>query len=250
MFFLKLKGKHMGLALHNISCKNIKEVLMVVQNDTKVKKYLKTLSKEKLITLLMEYSTDNFKKEILLRDAPDDVINISLNKIISSVNRNLDDEELLYNPEKFQEKISLSTIETNSYGGFDFIIYGFKKLENIEDLESLWKAKNISQYYKYLEKEQRIEEMYALLSSLPENREKFLKKHKLAYKEEAIGFFNAQITENLKTTGDGYYHNIADLLWQLKALIEEEEFKSRVEALKFEYKRRRNFVGILLKRFG
>ncbi len=411
---------------------------MPVKNDTKVLKYLKTLSKEKLIELFMEHSTENFKKEIILSDTPDDVIDISLNKIISSITMYLEDEELLYNPEKFQEKISLSikslevfvnqkpkkvfkflfdlaedleekqengylwidhyhseeyfdfdilsdeimtlldkvkdkdlqlklfmdfgevakssgyidfsydalnladktpllayfheestlsfyhtiqellsyeekenfllsagsnetlisfyiendksslaiekleallkekfelhyvetlltltsiskerlrefvsqTIEINSYGGFNFIIDGFKKLESIEDLARLWKDTHPSQYYKYLEKEQRIEEMYALLKSLPENREAFLKKYKLAYKEEATEFFNAQITENLKTTGDGYYHAIADNLWQLKTLIEEEELKSRVEALKQEYKRRRNFVGILVTRFG
>lgn len=414
---------------------------MPVKNDTKILKYLNTLSKEKLIELLIEYSPESLKKEIILRDASDDVLDIRLNAIISSLNMDLDDEELLYNPEKFQKNISESIenlsifvnqrpseifeilfdlaekledkyengylwidnyhteeyfdfdklsdemmglincikdtkvqlklfmkfgevaqgsgylpfsydalgledkqpllayfnaksalpfyhyieallsfeekekfllahdlkgvyeilikiylennkkylaievienllkeefdlkyveklltltnitterlrlfiskmIETNSYGGFNFIVDGFKKLDNIKELERLWKDKNSSQYYKYLEKEQRIDEMYALLKALPNNREAFLKKHKLAYKEEAIDFFNAQITKNLKSTGDTHYHNIAGALWQLKALIEEEELKIKVEALKFEYKRRRNFVAILVTRFG
>ena len=411
---------------------------MSVKNNTKVLKYLKTLSKEKLIELIMELSPKSFKREIILKDAPRDEVNSCLNKISSSLTSILADEELLYAPRKFQKEISQymeelkvlvnqnpksvmkivfdlmleiegqqadgylwidhyydeeyfdfdifsdemmtlihriedkevqlqffidlgesaeesaympfsyealgledktpflayfneestlsfyhtieellsfeeqetfllsagsnktlisfyiendkanlaieileallkenfeleyveqlltltsisqerlrifvsKTIETNSHGGFNFIIDGFKKLDNIENLESIWKDTTPSQYYKYLEKEQRIDEMYALLNSLPENREVFLKKYKKAYKEEAIVFFNTQITENLKSTGDTYYHKIADTLWQLKSLIEEEEFKSRVEALKKEYKRRRNFVGILVSRFG
>jgi hypothetical protein len=411
---------------------------MPVKNDTKILKYFKTLSKKELIKLLMEYSPENFKKEILLRDVSKDELKRGLNKISSALSSILEDEELLYAPRKFQKEISRymedlkafvnqdpkkvmkiafnlaleieveqengylwtdhyyeeeyfdfdifsdeimtlihkisdkdlqlklfmdfgevanssgylafsydtleledktpllayfneestlsfyntikellsyeekekfllsagsykslisfyiendkanlaiekleallkekfeleyveklltltsiskerlrefvsQTIETSPYEAFDFIIDGFKKLENIEDLERLWKDKSLSEYYQYLEKEQRIDEMYALLNSLPENREKFLKKYKLAYKEEAIAFFNTQITENLKTTGNSYYHKISEALWQLKALIDEVELKSRVEALKFEYKRRRNFVGILVKRFG
>jgi len=411
---------------------------MAVKNDTKVLKYLKTLSKEKLIKLIMDFSPESFKKEIILKDTPIDKVNSCLKKISSSLKSILGDEELLYAPIKFQKEISQymeelkvfvnqnpkrvmkivfdlilnieeeydngylwidryddeeyfdfdifsdeiiallhriedtevqikffmdfretlensgyisfsykaldladktpllryfneestlsfyhyieellsfeekekfllysmenktlislyikndkvnlaierlegllkedfeleyveqlltltsiskerlrlfvsKTIETNAYGGFNFIIDSFKKLDNIEELESIWKETTPSEYYKYLEKEQRIDEVYALLTSLPENREAFLKKYKLAYKEEAIGFFNAQITENLKSTGDTYYHKIADALWQLKELIEKEEFKSRVEALKNEYKRRRNFMAILLSRFG
>jgi len=410
---------------------------MAVSKDTKILAYLNTLPKEKLIELLMQYAPESFKKEIILRDAPDDVLDIRLNAIISSINTSLDDEELLHHPPKFQKEISqymedlkafvnknpnrimqivfdlaleieekqengylwidhyyeeeyfdfdifsdeimvlidkiediklqiklfvefgelaqksaylafsfealkiedkklllthfneksslafyycieallsfeekenfllsagsneslisfyiendkeklaieiienllkekfdLSYVEKlltltsvskerlrlfvsqtieSSYGGFNFIVDGFKKLDDIKELELLWKEKSLSQYYSYLAKEKRIDEMYILLEALPNNREAFLKKHKLAYREEAIDFFNAQIKENLKNTGDNYYHNIADTLWEFKGLIEEEELKARVESLKFEYKRRRNFVGILVTRFG
>jgi hypothetical protein len=141
-------------------------------------------------------------------------------------------------------------IEECSYNGFEFIVDGLKKVENVEELEALWREKNLFRYYEYLEQENRIEEMFGLLEKLPHNKEKFFKKNKEAYPKETIEFFNAQIEENVKTTGDNYYRAIADALFQLKQLIDAEEFILKVEGLKNEYKRRRNFVAILIQRFG
>ncbi len=141
-------------------------------------------------------------------------------------------------------------IEEGRYGAFEFIADGLKKVDNKEELETLWREKELSTYYKYLEKEKRVAEMFELLKKLPHNKEKFFKQNKEAYPKEAIDFFNAQIEENLRTTGDNHYRTIANALFQLKSLIDEDEFHLRVEHLKSEYKRRRNFVAILVDRFG
>ncbi|CAA6807846.1 MAG: Unknown protein [uncultured Sulfurovum sp.] len=420
--------------------KEIKESIVLKQED-KLLTYFENLSRAELIELLMEFSPENFKKEIILRDAPVEELNICLNEIASSIQFDIEDEELLYNPEQFQEKISeymenlkifvnqspdevldvvfelaieieekqengylyidhysseeyfdfdifsdeimalinkiedkekqlrlfmsfgalasasgylpfsydaleiedktallpyfnqdsslsfyhfieaclsfeekehflltqdvkrvyktliyiycennkkslaikvvedllkerfdlayvqellaltevsaerfrtfvFQAIEKNSYGDFNFIVGGLKKVDKPEELEALWKETNLSQYYKYLKKEERIAEMFELLEELPENREKFFKKNKEAYSKDAIVFFNVQIEEHLKATGDNHYRAIADALWELKPLIKVEELRVKVENLKHEYKRRRNFVAILEDRFG
>ena len=98
--------------------------------------------------------------------------------------------------------------------------------------------------------EQRVEEMYLLLKKLPNKREAFLKKYKERYKKEAIELFQQEIKKNLKTTGNEYYKKIAEYLSHLKPLIEADEFDTMVHNFKSEYKRRRNFVAILEKKFG
>ena len=70
------------------------------------------------------------------------------------------------------------------------------------------------------------------------------------YAEEAIVFFKQVISEELKYTGDTHYTNIANALSHLKPLLPEEIFKTMVSRLKREYKRRRNFVKLLEKRFA
>jgi hypothetical protein len=413
----------------------------VLRQEDRVFTYLEALSKVELIELLMEYAPENFKKEIILKNAPVEELNIRINEIDSSIKVDLDDETLLYNPEKFQEKISeymenlkifvnqspnevfeivfdlaleieekqensylwidhyhseeyfdfdilsteimaliekiedkkkqieifvkftessansyymsvnysdleledktpllayfnkdsslkfyhylaellsfeekekflleyesnyiyrdlldlykvynkkekaieyleellaqefqleyvqrlleftnistkrlrkfiLLTLEDRRGGGFDFIYENIKKVEKKEEIERLWKEKRIYDYYIYLEKEQRVEEMYILLKELPDKREKFLKKYKERYKKEAIELFNQEIQNRLKTTGNSYYEEIAEYLSHLKPLIDADEFNTMVRNFKSKYKRRRNFVAILEKRFG
>ena len=144
----------------------------------------------------------------------------------------------------------LQAIEINVYGYFDFIVEHIGKTENKIELEQLIKAKDIARYYDYLEKEDREEELYSLLTKLPVNKNRFFQRYKHNYKEEAIKFFNDEIEKNVKTTGDEYYRAIADALGHLKELIEFNEFTLIVKNLKNEYKRRRNFVAILEKRFN
>ncbi|CAA6825688.1 MAG: Unknown protein [uncultured Sulfurovum sp.] len=435
--------KHIVATLISINQERELTESIVLSQESRVLSYFETLSKAELIELLMEFSPENFKKEIILKDAPVEALNIRINEIASSIKYDIDDEELLYNPEQFQEKISeymenlkifvnqnpdevfeivfelvveieekqeegylwidyydhrgeeyfdfdvfsdeimalinkiqdrksqlrlfmafgalanssgylpfsyerleiedkrdllqffdkesslsfydfveellsfeekesfllthdlknvyeilitiylengkkelaikivekllkekfeleyvqqllaltevsaerfrgfvSQVIEESSYRGFDFIVDGLKKVENPEGLEALWRDKNVSEYYKYLEQEKRIEEMFELLNKLPHNKEKFFKNHKQAYQKEAIAFFNAQIEEHLKTTGDNHYRAIADALVQLKALLDKDAFILKVQSLKNTYKRRRNFMAILEQRFG
>lgn len=433
--------KHIIATLISINQEREITESIVLSQESIVLSYFETLSKSELIELLMEFSPENFKKEIILKDAPVEELNIRINEIASSIQYDIDDEELLYNPEQFQEKISeymenlkifvnqnpdevfeivfelaveieekqengylyiddyhneeyfdfdvfsdeimalinkvqdrksqlrlfmafgalanssdylpfsyekleiedkrdllqffdkesslsfysfieellsfeekesfllthdlknvyeilitiylengkkelainivekllkekfeleyveqllaltevsaerfrgfvSQVIKESSYRGFNFIVDGLKKVENPKALEALWKDKNVSEYYNYLEQEKRIEEMFDLLDKLSHNKEKFFKKYKEAYQKEAITFFNAQIEENLKTTGDNHYRAIADALFQLKTLIEKDVFILKVQRLKNTYKRRRNFISILEQRFG
>ena len=435
--------KHIVATLISINQeREIKESIVLSQED-KLLTYFESLSKVELIELLMEFAPENFKKEIILKDTPVEELNIRLNEIVCAIKYDLADEELLYSPDEFQEKISQymenlkifvnqnpdevmdmvfelaveieikqeegylwidhydyrgeeyfdfdvfsdeimalinkiedkevqlrlfmgfgaladessylpfsyenleiedkrevlqyfdndsslsfydfieellsfeekesfllaqdlegvykkliyiylengkkelaikivedllkekfdldyvkqlmaltkisderfrsfvrQAIEKGRYGAFEFIVDGLKKVDNKEELEILWKKRDLSAYYQYLEKEKRVAEMFELLKQMPHKKEKFFKQNKEVYPKEAIEFFNAQIEENLRETGDNHYRIIADALSQLKSLINEDEFRLRVERLKSEYKRRRNFVAILVQRFG
>jgi macrodomain Ter protein organizer (MatP/YcbG family) len=151
--------------------------------------------------------------------------------------------------ERLREFI-IKAIENGSYRNSEFIIEYIEKIEKRDDIEKLLKDRNPDFYYQLLEKENRVDEMFKLLRELKHHKEEFFKKHKKAYPKEAIDFFNAEIEKNLKSTGDEYYHKIADYLTHLKELIDKDEFSLKVQRLKDKYKRRRNFVKILNKRFG
>jgi len=159
-------------------------------------------------------------------------------------------------PDELEEYL-ITVIEGNFYDSYNFISKNIERVKNIEKIEKFWKEKDITLYYKYLESNNRIEEMYALLDDLDRYsyfssyREEFLKKYKTReeYRDEAITFFKAEIEKNLRTTGDTYYFAIADALTQLKELIDKDELNKMVENLKITYKRRRNFIAILSERF-
>ena len=143
----------------------------------------------------------------------------------------------------------LQSIEERGYRNLDFILENISKIEGRDEIEERLKDKSLDSYYTLLQQENRVAEMFELLGKLPHHKEKFLKKYKKEYLHEAITFFKAEIEKNLKSTGDEYYHKIAEYLTHLKELIDEEAFTFMVTGLKLEYKRRRNFVAILKKRF-
>jgi len=147
-------------------------------------------------------------------------------------------------------KFILLTLEDERGRGFDFIYENIKEVENKEELERLWEEKRVYDYYTYLGKEQRVEEMYLLLKKLPNKREEFLKKYKDRYKKEAIELFQEEIQKNLKMTGNSYYEVIGEYLFHLKPLIDADKFNTMIHNFKSEYKRRRNFVAVLENRFN
>jgi len=143
----------------------------------------------------------------------------------------------------------IQAIQNGSYKSLDFILKNISKIDGRDEVEKLLKDKSLDDYYRLLKQEDRVSEMFELLDDLPSKRESFLKKYKYQYKSEAIAFFRAEIKENLKSTGNDYYQNIADALAHLKELIDSDEFALMVENFKRDYKRRKNFVAILNKRF-
>jgi len=145
----------------------------------------------------------------------------------------------------------LFRIINSNMDGLEFIFENIKKVENPKELELLLKKRNIDRYYYYLERYNRIDEMFEILDkvSLIE-KEKFFYKYKKEYKAQAEQFFRAKIEKSLKYTGDYHYKTIADLLEHLKVIMDESSFISLVQQLKKDYKRRRNFIAILNKRFG
>ena len=143
----------------------------------------------------------------------------------------------------------LQAIDNGGYRDFEFVLENISKIEERDEVEERLKDKNLDIFYRLLQQEGRVSEMFELLNRLIHQQEKFFKKYKQAYPTESIAFFRAGIEENLKPTGNEYYQKIADYLSHLKELIEEEEFNMMVKKLKNDYKRRRNFVAILNKRF-
>jgi len=433
--------KHIVATLIHITQTKTLEVSMVLSHQDKVLEYLQTLSGAELIELVVEFAPDSFIKEIILNDAPVEELNIRINEIASSIKMDVNDEDLLYNPEQFQKNISeymeslkpfvakscdevfeivfdlaeeiedklengylyidhyydesyfdfdtfsleimeligkitdgqkqveiflafaelcsgsgymsvnyddleisdkqillayfndesslqfyhfieeflsfeereqfllkhsadrvfgllvnlylehnkkelaisyieglikekfelayieqlmeiteisnerlrgfvLQALDNGGYRDFEFVLKNINKIEERDEVEERLKDKNLDIFYRLLQQEGRVSEMFELLSRLIHQQEKFFKKYKKAYPTEATDFFRAGIEENLKATGNEYYQEIADYLTHLKKLIEEEEFDMMVEQLKSEYKRRRNFLKILEKRFG
>lgn len=98
--------KHIVATLISINQEREITESIVLSQESRVLTYFETLSKVELIELLMEFSPENFKKEIILKDAPIEELNIRINEIASSIKFDIDDEELLYIPEQFQEKMS------------------------------------------------------------------------------------------------------------------------------------------------
>lgn len=141
-------------------------------------------------------------------------------------------------------------IESSEYNAYDFVVEHMGKCYEIEKLEKEMKKLKPHWYYKYLSKQQRVEEMHTMLKTMPHEKYDFFKKYKKRYPQEAINFYQQVITEELAYTGDTHYINIANALSHLESLLPKEVFDARVYKLKTEYKRRPNFVKILERRFG
>ena len=433
--------KHISATLIHIAQTKMLEVSMVLSHQDKVIKHLQTLSNAELIELVVQFAPDSFIKEIILNDAPVEELNVRINQIASSIKMDVDDEDLLYNPERFQKNISeymenlkpfvakscdevfeivfdlaeeieykldngylyidhyydesyfdfdtfsleimelickitdsqkqveifvafaelcsgsgymsvnyddleisdkeillpyfndessldfyyfieeflsfeereqfllnhatdrivgllvslylehhkkelaisyieglinekfeldyiqklmeiseiskerlrgfvLQALDNGGYRDFEFVLENINKIEERDEVEERLKDKNLDIFYRLLQQEGRVAEMFELLSQLIHQQEKFFKKYKKAYPTEATSFFRAGIEDNLKLTGNEYYQKVAEYLTHLKELIEEEEFDMMVTGLKLEYKRRRNFVKILEQRFS
>lgn len=98
-------------------CKHIVAVLLKIDNEKQIKEsitlakqadlqnHLATLSKEKLIELVIAYAPESFKQEIIFKDAPKEEQKVRINEIVSQIQSDLNDEELLYEPEGFQNKL-------------------------------------------------------------------------------------------------------------------------------------------------
>ncbi len=152
-------------------------------------------------------------------------------------------------PERIRDFVEKAVGEKCHWNN-DFIIKYIDKCGSTETLEVLFENNCPHQFYDYLEKQKRIDEMHALLGRVPEKRLDFYRKYKKHYKDEAIVFFKQSINNELPQTGKTHYYAIAEHLKHLKALIPKTQFDTIVAKLKTEYKRRRNFVEILNNYFG
>ncbi len=147
-------------------------------------------------------------------------------------------------------QLVLQAIESSEYNAYDFIVKYMGKCHEIEKLEKEMKKLKPHWYYKYLSKQQRVNEMHAMLKTMPHEKYNFFKKYKKHYPEEATNFYQQVIVEELAYTGNTHYTNIANALSHLQSLLPKEVFDARVHSLKTEYKRRPNFVKILEQRFA
>jgi len=253
------ESNYLSFSYENLEIEDKREVLQYFDNDSPLNFYYfikELLSFEEKESFLLAQDLKRVYKKLIYIYLENDKKELAI-KIVEDLLKERFDVEYVeqlvklsdISDERFRGFVR-KAIEERSYGSFDFIADGLKRVDNQKELEALWKKRDLYAYYTYLEREKRIDEIFELLKKLPEKKESFLKQNKEAYPKEAMEFFNAQIEENLRTTGDNYYRAIADALFQLKSLIDEDEFHLRVERLKSEYKRRRNFVAILVNRFG
>lgn len=130
------------------------------------------------------------------------------------------------------------------------ILLMIKKLKPIdtEEFEQYLQDKNLRELIIFLEKEQRIDEAYALVHKRG-SREclfDFLKKHKKRYPEKAEKVFLARIDDNLKSAGESFYYAIVHTLKELRQ-INPSLTREVVEDIKVNYKRRRNLMTLLEK---
>jgi len=98
--------KHIVATFINISQTKTLKVSMILSHQDKVTEHLQTLSNAELIELVVQFAPDSFIKEIILNDAPVEELNVRINEIESAIKMDIDDEDLLYNPERFQKNIS------------------------------------------------------------------------------------------------------------------------------------------------
>jgi len=152
--------------------------------------------------------------------------------------------------ELFEKETYFSTLE-----------FALKYLpEEKENLEKTLKSKNISQYFKYLEKKMRLEEAHQLIleNTIEDNNSffsnkisesdvnEFYSKNKTTFTTHAEKFFINTIRKNEKSTGDTYYDNIYKALQQIKS-INPNKVQEIVFELKDKYKRRTNLIKLLNK---
>jgi len=152
-----------------------------------------------------------------------------------------------------QERLSQlvsEAIESSEYTAYDFVAAHIGECQEIEKLEKQMKQQRPHWYYEYLAKHKRVEEMYKMLKRVPHEKADFFSKYKKRYPDEAIRFYNEVISDELAYTGDVHYTTIADALSHLQVLLPKDVFDTKVNQLKTEYKRRRNFIKILERRFN
>ena len=142
-----------------------------------------------------------------------------------------------------------SAITGKEYFAETFVLTHIESLEEKSKLEAVLKKHRIHWYYDYLKKHERVEEMHDILGQVSNEKKDFYHRYKKRYPDEAIGYYKANINENLEFTGNSYYEAIAYYLRELKPLLSKEEFSNIVLNLKTHYKRRRNFIKILEERF-
>jgi len=99
--------KHIVAVLLKINKEKLIKESITLSKQDQLQNYLETLSKDKLIELVIAYAPESFKQEIIFKDAPKEEQEIHINEIASQIQFDLDDEELLYDPEAFQERVSL-----------------------------------------------------------------------------------------------------------------------------------------------
>jgi len=122
----------------------------------------------------------------------------------------------------------------------------------LPDLKRIFEKKlhrnSPSEYLKYLEEENRLEEALAVVLNngmiWEEGQYTFFRKYKKEFPKQAKAYFIKRIDENLQYTGDEYYHKVADALKSLQA-VDPQEAKDITAKIRREYKRRRNLMKLL-----
>lgn len=71
----------------------------------KIKNYLNSFTKEELINLVLKFAPQNFLDTIYMQFASQNEAEILFKRVAKDINTILSDEELLYDPSKFEDKL-------------------------------------------------------------------------------------------------------------------------------------------------
>lgn len=120
--------------------------------------------------------------------------------------------------------------------------------ENLKDYEAILEQQLPEQYLNYLKNADRLQEAMELIKRSKRIGDSrifdFYKNHKKIFPSEAKDYFISGIKENMRFTGNSYYHNIADNIKQLKQI--DLPLASQILAdIRLNYKRRSNLINIL-----
>ena len=142
-----------------------------------------------------------------------------------------------------------SALDQNGYDAKEFVFRYLEQCPHAQTVLDRMKTARPYWYYDYMQQQNNIEQMHAVLPKVPSKKDAFYMNYYKEYPEEATEYFRARINELLPYTGNRYYEEIITYMKPLKTLTTEAYFHGLLGRLRSQFKRRRNFMKLLDQHF-